>query len=832
MTRLLLFILVVAGASAGLSWLADRPGSVQLNWMGYEIETSVFMAVVAAALGVAALIFLWTLAKLIFGAPFRMKESLRRKRKQRGMEAITGGLIAIGSGDKALANRFAEVARKSVPDEPLTALLRAQAAQLSGDRKTARGLFEAMLESPETAALGLRGLYLEAEAAGEVLPARQYAERALVKNPALAWAAQALLDMHVKAQRWDRALEMLNHQRKHKSADKTLLDRKRAVLLTAQAMEIEAKDRDKALEAALEAHRLAPDLVPAAEIAARTLSGRGNVAKAARIIEETWRVVPHPDLAVAYAYARPGDSPRDRLKRVKELAKTMPKSPESAIAVAQAAIDAHAWDEARAALEPLLAAEPSARVCTLMARIEGGQHGDKGRVREWLARAARAPRDPAWTADGYVSDQWQPISPKTGQLDTFRWQQPAQAIAGKAAGAQMIDDLIALSEPDTSVLEAAETIDEGHAGPTLDLERTLEVEAREPAESLADQASGTGKLLPAAVVAAGGAAAAGAAFGNGAGLPRNGLNGGTVPGDHLDAQDYAQLRAEREQAYLEAQAKREAERAAAAEAARQDAARLEAERAARLQSEPEVIDPVAEAKRLAAEAAAQQAHEAAIAAEAEARAAREALMAERARAYELAAEHARMVAAEPVVEVAETVRQTAAMAEPEMAEPHVDRAFGSVDETPAERVDNITTQTMETLEETVSEPEIIAEREPVPQVAEHMAAEHVAAEHTPAEHALAEHTLAEQVFPADIVPVIAQTTEHLGHEAIAIGAEPGTRLSDIAEIARTDRAYGHAVGVGAVAFAEAADAAREGHDTAETGESDAPQHIFDRPSRG
>jgi HemY protein len=62
-----------------------------------------------------------------------------------------------------------------------------------------------------------------------------------------------------------------------------------------------------------------------------------------------------------------------------------------------------------------------------MARIEGEQHGDAGRVREWLARAAHAARDPAWTADGVVSDRWAPISPVTGVLDAFRWRVPAEA---------------------------------------------------------------------------------------------------------------------------------------------------------------------------------------------------------------------------------------------------------------------------------------------------------------------------------------------------------------------------------------------------------------------
>ena len=55
-----------------------------------------------------------------------------------------------------------------------------------------------------------------------------------------------------------------------------------------------------------------------------------------------------------------------------------------------------------------------------MARIEGEQHNDTGRVREWLARAVNAPRDPAWTADGIVSDRWAAISPVTASLSAVR----------------------------------------------------------------------------------------------------------------------------------------------------------------------------------------------------------------------------------------------------------------------------------------------------------------------------------------------------------------------------------------------------------------------------
>ncbi len=82
---------------------------------------------------------------------------------------------------------------------------------------------------------------------------------------------------------------------------------------------------------------------------------------------------------------------------------------------------------ARDALAPYVEDRPSARICTLMARIEGGD-GDKGREREWLGRAVRAPRDRAWIADGYVSDRWLPVSPVSGAVDAFEWKAPADAI--------------------------------------------------------------------------------------------------------------------------------------------------------------------------------------------------------------------------------------------------------------------------------------------------------------------------------------------------------------------------------------------------------------------
>lgn len=431
MWRILLFFIAVTGAALGFSWLADRPGTVDINWQGTTIHLSVMTLILGFLATLFTLMLLWWLIKNVFIAPGRMSHHMRVKNREKGLDAVSRGLIAVSAGDAALARKLAAKAGRKLKSDSLSILLKAQSAQLSGDRTTARRLYEAMLESPETEVAGLRGLYLEARREKEIEAARQFAQKAVQRNPQLSWSAQALLEIQSRSGQWVEALKTLDLARKNNKVDKLTANRQRAVLLTAQALENEQSDMDTALTQALEAHKLAPDLVPAANVAGRLLATQGNVRKASNIIMETWEISPHPDLALTYAHARPGDSPRDRLTRVGQLALRTPHNMEGPIAMAQAAIESHDWDEARKALKGLLDNRPTERVCMLMARIEGGEFGDKGRVREWLARAVRAPRDPSWTADGYVSDQWAPVSPITGRLDAFEWKVPVEQLDHK-----------------------------------------------------------------------------------------------------------------------------------------------------------------------------------------------------------------------------------------------------------------------------------------------------------------------------------------------------------------------------------------------------------------
>ena len=437
MIRVILFFVLIGLFAVGVAWLADRPGDVAITWQGWRIETSVLFAAAAVAALVVLTTLLWSFIRGILRAPQRLSVLLRNRRNRRGQLAVSHGLVAVAAGDARAARRFAQEAERMAPGEPLALLLNAQTAQLSGDRAAAERVFRAMARRPDTKLLGLRGLFIEAQRRDDINAARAYAEEAARHAPALAWAGQAVLEFRCATGDWAGALAALESNRQSGLIDKLMAQRQRAVLLTARAMAEENGDRHRAVAAAAEAAKLAPTLVPAAALAGRLLVEAGQWRKASRIIETAWEANPHPDLAEIYTHLKPGDAAPERLARIRTLVERTPGNVEGALAIARAAIDAHEFNEARRALTPL-AITPTQRVAMLMAELEEAEHGDVGRARQWMARAVRAARDPAWTADGYVSDRWLPVSPVSGRLDAFEWKIPVAEIA--AGGGPIIEE--------------------------------------------------------------------------------------------------------------------------------------------------------------------------------------------------------------------------------------------------------------------------------------------------------------------------------------------------------------------------------------------------------
>ena len=316
------------------------------------------------------------------------------------------------------------------------------------DRQMGSEDFAAMLEDKDTSVIGHRGLFIQAQRAGDPVAALFHARAAQEEAPRTGWAGDAVFQLETYEGDWDGALKTLDKMVSGGLVPRDKARRRRAVLLTAKAREIVAEAREdmsesgkarrtEALNTVSEAVEMEPAFTPAVTLAARLLGAEGKTRKATRLIERAWAFHPHPELLDTFLTVHRDESAFERHRHVQALAAQNPEHKESRIALAKGAIGSRDWEAARAALGHFLEGsaegEPSVRICELMAEIEDGQFGNRGRAREWLSRALHAPRDEAWVSDGYVSQDWLPVCPRTGTFDAFEWKVPQSMIVPVAS---------------------------------------------------------------------------------------------------------------------------------------------------------------------------------------------------------------------------------------------------------------------------------------------------------------------------------------------------------------------------------------------------------------
>jgi len=432
MVRVLLYLLLIVVIGAGFAWLANYPGELVMTVHGTRVSVSLLAAVTGVLAAFFCLLVVWWLLRYIILAPLLLKRHVQTRRRDRGYQMLSTGLIAALAGDAATARHMARQSGKLLGrrKEALLPLLESQTKLLDLDHEGAVKLFEKMRKNPQTQLLALKGLFQEAVKSGATEAANQYAQEAVRINPCLKWANTAVTEWLAAEGNWEHAITLFEKYAKSQPKDVAVNEKllhQRVVLMTGQAQDLGLHHPEEARRIALKAHKLQPSFVPAANIAARILFRLQETRKGSRLIEAVWKETPHPDLGLTYVNAGgQGGSAVERLKRARQLAKLNPSSRESQMLVARTAFEAGELAFARKNAMEVAKTLPTENTFLLLADIESAQTGDQGKVRNWLTKAVQAEPDMAWIADGISLAEWSPFSPVTGHIGACEWRAPAR----------------------------------------------------------------------------------------------------------------------------------------------------------------------------------------------------------------------------------------------------------------------------------------------------------------------------------------------------------------------------------------------------------------------
>ena len=355
MTAALWFLLRLALLAGLAIWLSLDPGTVNIIWRGYHIETSVAFTGFCIVLVSILWSFCDRLLRWVLHTPEKYRQYRHLQRREQGYRALTSGFVAVAAGDTQVAQQSAQAAEKRIGDVPLTLLLSAQAAQLGGDHLRAQKIFEELLAHDTASFLGLRGLLAEKLRVQDHAGALVLVEAAARQQPKRQWILEQLLSLQVNAQDWLRALATLDRLQKSSFVDLAKAKKQKIALLLAQARAAK-KNHDSGLEqrAVYKAYRLDPFFVPTVCAWADILVSFGRIKAAQKVLQKSYARAPHLDVSSRWMgfykdAAKQSPYQRDRQKYLwaKILAGEWKKNKTVERFLGHVALSAGLWDEAQ-----------------------------------------------------------------------------------------------------------------------------------------------------------------------------------------------------------------------------------------------------------------------------------------------------------------------------------------------------------------------------------------------------------------------------------------------------------------------------------------------------
>jgi len=463
--KILAFVAAVTGLTYGAVLTSEMEGSLVLTFAGIKATLSPLQVifglvafVVACWLVFKLLGFLVATFKFLNGDETAISRYFTRNRERKGFEALSDGLMALASGEGHLALAKASKAERYLQRPDLTNLLTAQAAEQVGDRAKAEQTYKKLLEDDRTRFVGIRGIMKQQLTAGETDKALKLASKAFELKPKHEETQDVLLKLQAEHGDWSGARATLGAKLKSGNLPRDVHKRRDAVLALSEANDVIGDETATidSREAAIEANRLSPDLIPAAAMAARAYIETGNARNASRVLTKAWKAQPHPELARAFAEIAPDETLQERLKRFKALTKIHPDDPETKLLLAELNVAAEDFPEAKRELGNLAETDPTTRSLSLMAAIERGSGASDQVVRGWLAKAVTAPRGPQWICNNcqHIHVEWHPVCANCSSFDTLAWKRPPESEVSVPSSTEMLPLIV--GAPDEANLVVAD----------------------------------------------------------------------------------------------------------------------------------------------------------------------------------------------------------------------------------------------------------------------------------------------------------------------------------------------------------------------------------------
>ena len=217
-------------------------------------------------------------------------------------------------------------------------------------------IFQELIKDKTTRSMGLFGLIKMKLSEGNTSLALKLTERLIKLKPRNLSFNKTFFNLQLTEGDWDGALTSYKNINKIKRIDKETYSKGESILLFQKAKELRSDGKTlDALKMSRHALKKYAGLVPNSIFLSELEVLEGQKKKAETALLNTWKVIPHPDVAKKFAEIEANESVDDRVERFKKILNVKKTDVETKTLKAELNILSENFPEARRAISDLIA---------------------------------------------------------------------------------------------------------------------------------------------------------------------------------------------------------------------------------------------------------------------------------------------------------------------------------------------------------------------------------------------------------------------------------------------------------------------------------------------
>lgn len=421
---LLVFFLIVLSVVLILGF-ESRLGHVEVEWLGYRLETNVALALLLIVVVFLSLMLVLKLIRSIFGFPFWVREHAALRQQKKLALQLQQGLISYTLRDGEALALEADGLKRQGGEKGLALFFKAEAALMKAERKIAHDLYLDLSRVKGFEVLGLNGLLklaLEQGGYEEVLYYAMACEKYYVSSP---WLMDILFEAALRFNKFEDALDALRRKKSLKMLKSEEYQKKVAMVFLAQALKEKDHGNQENYERFIEQSYESDESYLATLLHFLPILLREEkYSRLRKIIERSWASSPHPDLARFYAESMPGATDVEVFRLIQRLSSFAPHHPESFLEMARYALKAKLWGQSREYLDGLIEENiKNQEVYYLRGQLEEAETGDVARALPWFEKMVHLNLKGNWFCSSCLSctPHWQMVCSSCHALGEFEW---------------------------------------------------------------------------------------------------------------------------------------------------------------------------------------------------------------------------------------------------------------------------------------------------------------------------------------------------------------------------------------------------------------------------